>query len=110
MYANGVGITSAAGTRLVLKIGHERLRGPHHSICHRDHYDRLRGGGGGYVHISHTPTTPQIPSLSLSSGGGGYVHILHTPHHHPSYPSLSLRGGSGGGVYKMGKISSQFQN
>ena len=47
VHVNGAGNTVAAGTRLALKFGHERLRGPHPSICHGNGYDRLRGGGGG---------------------------------------------------------------
>ena len=78
VYINGVGITMAARTRLALKFGYKRLRGLHHSICHGHGYDRLKGGGGsgGYVHISHNPTTthPRDPSLSFRGGvgvGGG---------------------------------------
>ena len=80
----------AADTRIVLKFGHERLRGPHHSICHRYHsichrhgYDRLRGGGGVGLHTYPLPPPPPPPPLGSKFESQGWWW---------------------GGVYKMGKI------
>ena len=79
VYANGTGITTAAGTRLALKFGYERLRGPIPSICHGHGYDRLRGGDF-ILNTYIFPPKSKCESQSLAHRGGGYVTHAHNPH------------------------------